>query len=206
MIRPSVDALHDHVESVRLVDHHVHGFWLRSRRPQAIRERAQRGEHRAPRRLRLRVRQPARVRHPRTLRPAARAAASRRRRHLLGPSHSPRRSRVGPRVPGRSGGVGLARRHRVRRGRGGTRTDVRGFGWRAHAKCYGSRRSPKTRPTRRETTRRPSRSCCTPAQPGSSRPSRYWPIEVDSSVTCPIRRRHACARPPPGGATRGAPA
>src|SRR6476659_10161034 len=30
MIRPSVDALHDHVESVRLVDHHVHGFWLRS--------------------------------------------------------------------------------------------------------------------------------------------------------------------------------
>ena len=30
MIRPSADALADHVESVRLIDHHVHGFWLES--------------------------------------------------------------------------------------------------------------------------------------------------------------------------------
>lgn len=30
MIRQSVDALHDHVESVRLIDHHVHGFWLQT--------------------------------------------------------------------------------------------------------------------------------------------------------------------------------
>jgi len=30
VIRPSADALADHVESVRLIDHHVHGFWLES--------------------------------------------------------------------------------------------------------------------------------------------------------------------------------
>ena len=74
MERVTVSALAEHIAGVPLIDQHVHGCWLAAGDRSSVRECPQRGQHRAARRLRLRIRHPTRLRRARSLRAVARSA------------------------------------------------------------------------------------------------------------------------------------
>ena len=190
-----------------LIDHHVHGCWLTAGDRRRFENGAQRGQHRATRRLRLGVRHPARLRRPRPLRAAARPAAPRRRRHATGTaaasSASPSWRDCSCRPPGVSDWLvdtgfadGVADLDRM--------ADV--SGGRAHEVVRLEQVAEQAAAARRATTRPPSSEIlhARGADRGRAR-SRSWPTAADSTATCPSRRAAEVATPPPGGATAAAP-